>query len=145
MFTFLSQNWVAALHDSLITSGESARAARKWRYGAVSLELLPAPEAGFDDGAGIWFDLLPGRCRETRRITSAEARQAPFCITGDYPTWKAVVSGGLDPIKALLQGRLTLGGSLRTILRHVGLARQLVKAARRVATALPGDPVSHGG
>ncbi|MFA6035083.1 MAG: SCP2 sterol-binding domain-containing protein, partial [Myxococcota bacterium] len=86
------------------------------------------------EDVGIWLDLEKGVCRDAKLVTVEEAAKAPFCITGDYPRWKAVFRKELDPIKGMMQGKLKLKGDLPTIVRAVKASQELVNTCAMVDT-----------
>jgi putative sterol carrier protein len=73
-------------------------------------------------------------------LVSADEVDAPFVLRGSYANWKALMADGLDPVMAIVRGRLRLTGSLATIIRHVNAARALVDCARAVPTTFPDEP-----
>ena len=63
-----------------------------------------------------------------------EAAQQPFVIRGEYDRWKLVLRGQLEPVKAMMQGKLKLTGDLPTIVRSIDAAKALVKCVTYVDT-----------
>ena len=60
---------------------------------------------------------------------------SPFVIVAPYERWKKVIDGELDPIKAMMEGKLKMTkGHLPTMLRFVLSSRALVTSATDVAT-----------
>jgi putative sterol carrier protein len=55
-------------------------------------------------------------------------------IRAPYSRWKEVLLGRLDPVKAMLQGKLKLRGDLPQIIRHVRAAKELVNVAAATPT-----------
>ena len=50
-----------------------------------------------------------------------------------------MVLGDLEPVKAMVQGKLKLRGDLATIVRHVRAAKELVHLTTLVPTEFVGD------
>jgi putative sterol carrier protein len=131
---FPSPEWVNA-YGAAINASEGYRAASlQWTFGPVALVVNPAPDLGIADSVGIWLDLDRGTCRTAKVVTRADAEQAPFVISADYTHWKRVIRRELGPIAGIMQRKLTLQGSLATVVRFVKSAEQLVEAATTVPT-----------
>jgi len=82
-----------------------------------------------------WLDLWHGECRGARyAVPAEEGGRAKFIIRAPYSRWKEVIKKELDPVKAMMQGKLKLKGDLPTILRHVKAATELVNVAASVPT-----------
>jgi putative sterol carrier protein len=60
-------------------------------------------------------------------------------IRAPYSRWKEVVTGELDPIKGMMQGKLKVQGDLPTIVREVRSASELVELTQRIPTEFPGE------
>ena len=132
-FLFPSDEWVAAYKDAINANPAYKAAGADWTHGVVALVIKAAPPALPND-IGLWLDLDRGACRDAKIVTLDEAMKAPFCITGDYPRWKAVFRKELDPIKGMMQGKLKLKGDLPTIVRAVKASQQLVETCGMVDT-----------
>jgi putative sterol carrier protein len=134
MFTFPSEEWVREFKDRINASDEYRAAAATWTFGAVALVVRAEPAIGLAEDVALLLDLDRGICREARVVGRDEAARAPFCISGDYARWKAVVKRELDPIKGMMQKKLELAGQMTTIVKYVGASKELVLAATRVPT-----------
>ncbi len=131
---FPSPEWVSA-YGAAINASEGYRAASlQWTFGPVALVVNPAPALGIAEPVGIWLDLDRGTCRTAKVVTRRDAEQAPFVISADYAHWKRVIRKELGPIAGIMQRKLTLQGSLATVVRFVKSAEQLVEAATTVPT-----------
>lgn len=86
-----------------------------------------------------FLDLHHGECRQARSATAEDLAAADFVIAGRSEVWDRLLGGKLDPIWALVSGRLDLErGSLARLTPQVRAARELVRAARRITGAAPG-------
>ena len=133
---FTSQ-WAAAFADAINRSPAYREAAAEWRW-PLALVLEAAPDLGYPTTTALVADLFEGTCRDAR-ILDGDAPDVPFVIRGPYPSWKALLAAGADPVTAIVTGKLRLAGSLTTIIRHVAAARALVACARHVPTAFPDE------
>jgi putative sterol carrier protein len=141
---FASDEWAQAFRAEIESSAAYRRAGAGWKHGALVFAVRAAPQLGMKDAIGLWLDLEGGRCRGARIVSLAEAARAPFCIEGNYADWKAVVRRELDPVKAILTRRLTLRGSLITVMRFVPAAMELVACAQRVPSEFADDVPAQG-
>ena len=97
------------------------------------------PGRGVTDDLVAWLHLWHGECRGARMITAEEADAAAYGIRAPYSRWREVVLGDLEPVKAMVQGKLKLRGDLATIVRHVRAAKELVHLTTLVPTEFVGD------
>jgi putative sterol carrier protein len=137
---FPSAAWASAYRDAINANALYRKSAATWDQGAIALVCQPAPALGFDSPQAIVLDLHHGECRAVEYVTDRAAlANTPFIIEAEYPQWKAVIGGELDPIKAMLMGQLRLAkGHLPTIIRDVEGSKQLVLSARDVDTEFLG-------
>lgn len=133
---FPSEQWTTA-YEQAVNRNESYReAGKQWTFGPVAMVVKADPSIGIDEDTGMILDVHGGACRGTQYVKGMEAVQdAPFIIVADYPQWKSVIEGEVDPIKAMMEGKLKLvKGHLPTMIRFVESSRQLVVSATRVPT-----------
>ena len=127
-----TQPWADAFRDAINASEAYRASGQGWRW-PVALILEPAPEHGFPDPIAMVLDLEGGACRSAV-VLPADAAEAPFAVRGPYDAWREIAQGTLDPIAGIMRRRLSLAGSLPTLLAHVQSARDLVACARDVET-----------
>ena len=138
-FTFPSQEWAAEFKKQVQTSPAYKQAAATWTFGPVALLTKADPAIGLAEDVGMWLDIERGNCSDVRVVPKAEAEKAPFCITGEYARWKSVLRKELDPIKAMMQGKLKVQGDLPTIVRQVRAANELVELTQQIPTEFPDE------
>ena len=125
-YSFPSAGYTTALCRAINASPAYAAAAKKWE-GDIMLIV---------EGEGaVYLDLWHGECRAGDYLDDPTSRTAAFKISGTRDLWLAVLSGGLDPIQALVKRQLTLDGNLVKIMKHVKAAQELVKCAATVPIA----------
>jgi len=129
--------WTAALCAAIESDAEYRAVAAKWTW-PVALVLEPAPEIGYPESVAVELALDRGHCLGAE-LRTPDAVTAPFVLTADYPTWKAVVHGDLDLIGAVMHRRIKVEGSLVTLMLHTKAAIALVACARRVPTHFPDE------
>lgn len=138
MPTFASVEWLDAYKDAINSSPEVADAAKDWERDIV-IVVEGDPDHGIPFDLRALFDIDHGKVRDARLVSPEEADRATYVITGAYFQWKDVVNGRLDPIRAMLQGKLRVKGDLPTLAKEVRAAEALVKAARGITSRFPDD------
>jgi putative sterol carrier protein len=131
---FPSEEWTAAYQNAINTSSDYREAGKTWTHGAIAFVVPKEPAVGLEDDTAFILDLHQGECRKAWISTVDEAKQQPFCITGSYSQWKAVMRKELDPIKGMMQGKLKLKGNLPVIVRFVKAAQVLVELTGTIDT-----------
>src|SRR5438094_5564952 len=105
---FPSPEWASAYKDAINSNPTYKTAGKDWTHGVVAMVVKADPALGIPEDTGMWLDVHQGECRECRIVSASEALAAPFVIVADYARWKSVIKKELDPIKAMMQGKLKL-------------------------------------
>ncbi len=134
-YDFPSEEWVKAYKDVINASASYKVAGKDWTHGAVALVTKADPSIPLlEKPIGVWLDLEKGVCKDARVVDAEEAAKAPFCITGEYARWKAVMRKELDPIKGMMQKKLELKGQMTIIVKFTNASKELVDCASQVPT-----------
>ena len=139
MYEFPRDEWFRALAGEINDSQAYRDAAADWE-GDIAFVVEADPERGVPVDIWGYLDLWHGACRDGRLIGPAEGEEAAFVISATYRRWKDVVRGDLDPVRAMMQGKLRVRGDLPTILRYVQAAHELVVLCGVVPTRFPDEP-----
>ena len=132
-----SGDWAASWSQILNDSDRYRESAADWE-GAIVFEMTAHPDHGLSEDRRVWMDLWKGTCRGSREATDSDLSEAPFIISADPLTWKRIFGKEVDPLLALMQGRLKLTrGNMATLARYAGAAKELVACATEVDTAFP--------
>lgn len=133
---FPSVEWTNALRVTLNNDRAYREAGKPWTFGSVAMIVRSDPGYGLEQDAGIILDVHRGECRGARFVEGDDDPQdAEFVIVGTYARWRDVIEGRLDPIKAMMEGKLKLArGHLPTIIRFVEPSRLVVASASKVPT-----------
>jgi putative sterol carrier protein len=122
-----SEAWAKACQDEINNSAAYREAAATWED-AVAFAM--DREHG---GRAVFVDLWHGECREARLAQPGDLDRAPYVIRGDEDTWHAVLEGRMEPLQALMMGKLKLEkGNIGSLAFHIRSARELVACASRV-------------
>jgi len=135
---FASQAWFDAFVAEINASSDYREMATDWE-GDIAFRILAEPDRGVPDDLWGYLDLWHGECRGGRVIEASEADAAAYALTAPYSRWKDVVEGELDPIKAMMQGKLRVRGDLPTIVRYVKAANELVRLTGLIDTEFPDE------
>lgn len=136
-FKIFSDEWVKAFEKELQANADYPKAGKGWE-GAVALQILAEPAAGFTADIFILLDLHDGVCRSIKLVSPAAAEEAPYIISGAYAAWKLVLDKKLGPVKGLMTGKLKLKkGSLGMMTRYLKATQCIVDAAAAVKTVFP--------
>ncbi|HSR68427.1 MAG TPA: SCP2 sterol-binding domain-containing protein [Acidobacteriota bacterium] len=126
-----SDAWAEQWKVRINRSEAYAKAAQDWVGALVMVQ---------DGGEGsqspaVYADLRQGRCIEARAARPSDLEEADFVIAASQETWKSLFGGALDPMFAVLQGRLQLRkGKTAELLPYAKAAREMVMAARDIDT-----------
>lgn len=132
---FPSPAWVAAYKDAINANENYRTAGKDWTHGVVAMVVKADPNLGIPEDLAMWLDVHGGACRDCKLIPAKDADAASFIIVADYAKWKSVIKKELDPIKAMMQGKLKLTkGHMPTIVKYVQSSRELVESTSRVPT-----------
>lgn len=138
MAVFPSDEWLDIYRQRINASPEYREAASTWE-GDITFVFEAEPNKQVP--ADLWarIDLWHGECRGARMVDATEGGAAPYVIRAPYSRWKEVLAGDLDPVKAMMQGKLRLQGDLPTIIRYVRAANELVLLTMTVPTRYLGE------
>jgi putative sterol carrier protein len=133
-----TEEWSRACCRALNARPNYAAAAADWRD-AVVLVMGADPALGIPTERAVFLDLYEGACRGTRLATAADRASAPFVLRAGAATWRRLLDGGTDPVSAVMRGELKLErGSLMTMAKYAGAAREMVAAAAEAGGTFPG-------
>ena len=122
--------WARALADSPWFGTNAAT----WTHGPLSLTVDD------DEPLHLLLDVHAGDVRTLCACSAEEARAPRYRLKAPAATWRRVLAGDLDPMKAILGGELHLGGRLGTVAPYVRAAQELANAARAAAKRLDTGP-----
>jgi len=128
-----SPEWVATF-EKLIQEDEHYKEVAKTWEGTVVIHILSNPSAGLDGDIFMFMDLWHGDCRLVRLVPEEIGMSADFVLSGELERWQAVMKKELDVVKAMMQGKVKLKGSLPTIVRFVKASIRLVDLSAQIDT-----------
>ena len=135
---FPSPEWTHAFRDAVNANAAYRTAGKGWVHGKVAYVIKADGRLGLERDMAMLLDLHAGECRGAEYVDAEKAQAADFVIVAEYPKWREVLSGELDPTKAMMQNKLKLEkGHLPTIVKFVVASKELVKSALAIDTDYP--------
>ncbi len=127
--------WAEAYKDALNKNEAYAEAGSDWE-GPMAFLVRADPAHGLPEPRAVVLDLEHGTCHEAFSSSEKEAREAAdYVIEGSRNVWLDVLDGKLQPLKALMFGKLKLKkGKMRDLLPYTKAAKEMVESAREVPT-----------
>ena len=133
-YQFPSAEWVAAFKDAVNASEAYKVSAAKWEG---DFHFVVEPKGSLKEPVKFYLDLWHGACREAHLVLETGEKEPEFIIQGTIDTYRQIFNKKLDPIRALVSGKLKLKGNLGKIMRSVKATLDLVNAASDVPTTYP--------
>jgi putative sterol carrier protein len=134
---FLSREWAEAFCQALNESPQYRTAASRWEDDIIFLAVNVPPEAGEGGTVAMKLLLKHGQCHGAEVYTgdAATRADAPYILEADYKTWLDVIAGKIQPIPAMVLGKIKVKkGSFATLAQYASAALAMIEAARRVET-----------
>lgn len=135
MLTFLSDDWIAALHEAVATDAGLAASTADLSL-TIDQEITDGPFG--DVRYHVTFD------NGTVSVAPGSSATATVRFHQDYETAAAIAMGESSAQRAFMTGRLRVGGDLRELLAHTEVLAQLddlfggVRARTAPPTSAPG-------
>jgi putative sterol carrier protein len=123
--------WVQAFVKAINDNKNYNDAAKTWEGDFL---FIVEPEGNLKETISFWVDLWHGNAREGHELKPGETKNAQYVVNGKYNNWILVLSKKLDPIQALMQGKLKLKGDMGKVMRAVKAAQELVVSTTMVET-----------
>ncbi|HEX8245635.1 MAG TPA: SCP2 sterol-binding domain-containing protein [Longimicrobium sp.] len=132
-----TEDWARACCEALNRSEAYRVSAATWE-GAIVLAMQADAAQGVDADRAVYIDAHQGACRGARMATGNEAETAPFVFRADPATWKRLLAGEMEPVSAVMMGKLRLvRGNLFTLAKYAQAAKDMVSAAAQVEATFP--------
>jgi putative sterol carrier protein len=132
-----SEEWSEACCRQLNERGRYRDLGRGWRS-PVALLMRRDPRLGIERDRAVYLDLAEGRCNTARVASETDLERADYVLAADAAQWRRMLEGALDPITAVMFGKLKLErGSMASLIPHAPVARELIEAAREVEARFP--------
>jgi len=131
---FPSAEWVKDLAAQINTDERYARIAKNWEG---DLFFFIEPDGNLKERLTVYLDLWHGICRKAEYNPQPESHPNPaFTLTAPYSNTTAILSGQINPITALMTGKLKVKGSMSYMLRNIPTIMNFVRIAQNVTTEI---------
>jgi len=128
---FPSEEWLNELKDSLNADKPFGKAAAKWEG---SLVMHVQADELLDKETIMWIDPYHGKIRDAKIINSLDEERSEFVLGAKYSTWKAIINGEMDSMKAMMKGKIKVQGKLTTLLKQTKASNALIKVQQNMDT-----------
>jgi len=128
---FPSEEWLNELKDSLNADKTFEKTAAKWEG---SLVMHVQADELHDKETIMWIDPYHGKVRDAKIINSLDEETSEFVLGAKYTTWKAIINGEMDSMKAMMKGKIKVQGKLTTLLKQTKASNALIKVQQNMDT-----------
>jgi putative sterol carrier protein len=130
---FPSEEWIKALQEQLNHSASYAEIAKHWEGDINFLVEFPSGRS-----AVLYIDLWHGQCREAHGVAPDGARpKAAFTLSAPLANFVKILKGQLDPMQAMITGKLKVQGNMVVIMRQIPTVLEFVRNCQQIDTAFP--------
>ena len=131
---FGSQEWADAACKELNTSQKYKEAAKNWEG---DMYVIVEPDASFKHRIITYFDLWHGDCRSACIVKDEKEKSPKYLISGPFTVMKQVLDKKVDPVQAMMTGKLKVKGDMAQIMRMPRAAVEFVNGLIAFETVFP--------
>lgn len=131
MALFGSQEYLDEVAKLLNADAAYAEAAKNWEgdflYILEADELQPNPSY-------FYIDLYHGKCRKAVVLKDPSEVKAEFEQSATYSTWKKILTGELDAMKAMMTRKMKVKGPIAKVMKETKTQQAYLKALATLKT-----------
>jgi putative sterol carrier protein len=131
---FATEEWVKAACAELNKSQAYKDAAKNWEG---DMYFIMEPEGALKETIITYFDLWHGECRAASVVADESAKTPAYRFWAPLSVWRSILEKKLDPVQAMMTGKLNLKGDMAQIMKMPRAAAELVECTTRVDTEFP--------
>jgi len=131
---FGSEEWVKAACEELNKSQAYKDAAKNWEG---DMYFIVEPEGGLKETLVTYFDLWHGGCRAASAPADESGKTPAYRFWAPLSVWRNILEKKLDPVQAMMTGKLNLKGDMAQIMKMPRAASELVECTTHVDTEFP--------
>ena len=131
---FPSNDWTQAFKEKLNGNPTYAEVAKNWEGDMIF-------QIEWPDGRSpslLYMDLWHGQCRDAFEMTPEKTINAAFRLTAPVANFVKVITGELDPMQAMVTGKLKVQGNMVMIMKNIPTVLEFVRTAKQVDTEFLG-------
>ncbi len=129
---FQTKEWASEFMRCLNNNPNYEKSAKTWE-GALALE-FKADGSTQPADIRLWLDLWHGKCRDAAFLGETETRLVEYTISAPETTWRALLSGEIDPTRAMVSGKFKISGNTSKLMRYPLAAGYIIKYLKRLLT-----------
>ena len=131
MTVFPSQSWLNALVVKLNSDQHYAEVARKWEGDLMFVIESDGPLKNMER---IYLDLWHGKCRGAYFLNPDQVVEAAFVLKAPYGNFIQILTGELEPMRAMLTRKLGVKGDMSVMMRNIPTVLDFVRCCREITT-----------
>ncbi|MCK4370167.1 MAG: SCP2 sterol-binding domain-containing protein [Candidatus Lokiarchaeota archaeon] len=124
----LSEEWVEAFGKAINENPDYKPSALTWEGDML---LVIEPSGKLDHEVRVFIGLHHGECTGTRLVPEGEEVETEYTMAGPYDNFVAVTKKEIDPIRAIMAGKLRLEGDMAKLMRNTKAALEIVNSLGR--------------
>jgi putative sterol carrier protein len=128
---FGSQEWPKAVCQEVNKSQSYKEAAEKWEG---DMYIIVEPDTTFKHRIITYLDLWHGECRSACVVTDESEKTPAYRMWGPFSIMMQILEKKLDPVQAMMTGKLNLKGDMAQIMRMPRAATELVNCMTQFET-----------
>ncbi len=121
----LTEEWVEAFGNALNENPDYKPSALTWEGDML---LVIEPSGNLDHEVRIFIGLYHGECTGTKLVPEGEDIETEYIMAGPYDNFVSVMKKEIDPIRAIMAGKLRLEGDMAKLMRHTKAALEIVNS-----------------
>ena len=129
---FPSEEWVKELMSRLNSSAAYAEIAKNWEGDLLFDIEYPDKTHKF-----LYLDLWHGKCRNAHQVPEGQAHKATFTLGAPLAIFIKVLKSELDPIQAMVTGKLKVMGNMIVLMKNVPTVLEFVRTAQSIEADFP--------
>lgn len=131
---FGTEEWVKAARAELNKSQAYKDAAKRWEG---DMYFIVEPEGGLKETLVTYFDLWHGECRAASVVANESAKTPAYRFWAPLSVWRSILEKKIDPVQAMMTGKLKLKGDMAQIMKMPRAASELVECVTHIKTEFP--------
>lgn len=131
---FGTQEWADALRKAIENSQAYQEAAKKWEG---DLYIIVESDAAYKYKNIAYLDLWHGECRAASVVKDESEKAPKYRISGPFTIMRQILDKKVDPVKAMMTGKVKVKGDMAQIMRMPRAAVELVNCMTMVETVFP--------
>lgn len=129
-----TQEWADAAMRELNSNQTYKEVAKNWEG---DMYVIIEPDASFKHRIIGYFDLWHGDCRSACVIKDENERSPQYSISGSFTVMDQLLQKKLDPVKAMMTGKLKVKGNMGQIMRMPRAALEFTNCLSKVDAVFP--------